>query len=1292
MNELTQMNEMLRDVEQAPQRFVAVKPALVAAPRIDRRPVPVDRSQLPAGDRAALLIGTAIHDHEAYPELSSAGAGVRQMKHVLERPDVGMMDTCLVIGDATHTQMMRGIEAFLSEREHGDTVVVYVSGYAEVSATDGRLYLVSKDSDPDDLEHTAVPADFLRRQLQECRATSKVVLLDYGARAVATEHAAPSAWLEPAGTYVIAASEALLHRVPADSDAMSGFTAEIVDGLSAGRAKSGLGPWVTADDLAGYLAQRLGGDDVPRRARPVTSTLAVTGNHVIARSTVRAVSLLDNRAHPGRRPAQPAGPDVDDAGWRELAAYYRACLADARSPVALPARDDAEAYVPITSGPEMLFSGKSSTTTAPDGVDTFDWKERELWYGYPLVTLAGGGRRHSASPLAQVTVAPLLVQRVEVTVDARGAAALRPTGPIMPHAGVLQACLDDQEAASVLESWQPLWRSDGHDQMLVAVRQLMKRLGLGELETLDPAALTGDGITSATRTGVHNTAAVLYVESTRAAAIAVSAELAAIGDDADRIPGTVLEHLTAPAGHRAPGVQLTDAAPLAVTPDELSESGEAVLHAAMNQPLTVATTPPGTDKQALVVDAVATALAAGQKVLYVGPDDRAVQNVVDWCSQLAPGMMIRTGDAQARAEEKQLLRDLTRSARDPQRRRPRSEVLAELAAARADVETWRAGLSRRSGVETALRKTCSARAAAADRLDVDVHALDSAWRDDDAALAEWIERARALDAARILRGWRRRRAAGEYLRAVSAGDADPGDQRRRFAEPEAFESLLLFARAEQRMRTDRRDVETVDDTQLDEQGRALFDRCRRLSAELVDVVVGEQVEQAEATMLARRMALEPGGRDRQASQRELVQQLGGWAVTVADAEQLALEPGLFDLVVVDDAHEIDVAAVLPVLFRARRALVLGDPVRSKPRVRLSDHRHRRAREHGGLSAGWLEQRRLSHQTHSAYDAVAVRAPQVELLDEHDGCHPDIARIFDDALYDGRLTVTTDVRALRRARDPETFESTLLLWEDVHGTPEPGPNGGSWRSQAEIDRVVWAVYELRDQLPEGARVSVVTPFRAQAEELRSLFRFEPIQVHLPGDTDLAASDAVVVSLVAGEGMPEQTVRWVESLAPLWSAALTRAGAHVVTVGRHAFWSTRSGPAATLARLSSVRSFHVHPIPPQRPADDVVDDSLAELLHQRLEQAGYDRIEHHALLDGYRCDVLVGTAEGGTAVLLDRGPAAGADAASHLRRMMERCHLLEGLQPDTASGIGPVTRVLRVPAWRVRSGEAIPGLID
>src|SRR5690606_25491122 len=296
--------------------------------------------------------------------------------------------------------------------------------------------------------------------------------------------------------------------------------------------------------------------------------------------TVRAVSLLDNRAHPGRRPAQPAGPDDDDAGWRELAAYYRACLADARSPVALPARDDAEAYVPITSGPEMLFSGKSSTTTAPDGVDTFDWKERELWYGYPLVTLAGGGRRHSASPLAQVTVAPLLVQRVEVTVDARGAAALRPTGPIMPHAGVLQACLDDQEAASVLESWQPLWRSDGHDQMLVAVRQLMKRLGLGELETLDPAALTGDGITSATRTGVHNTAAVLYVESTRAAAIAVSAELAAIGDDADRIPGTVLEHLTAPAGHRAPGVQLTDAAPLAVTPDELSESGEALLHAA----------------------------------------------------------------------------------------------------------------------------------------------------------------------------------------------------------------------------------------------------------------------------------------------------------------------------------------------------------------------------------------------------------------------------------------------------------------------------------------------------------------------------------------------------------------------------------------------------------------------------------------------------------------------------------------------------------------------------------------
>lgn len=1268
------------------------------------KPARADRSQLPAGDRAALLIGTAAYDHDGYPELPAADAGLRQMKRVLERPDVGMMDTCLVVGDATRVELMRGIETFLDERELNDTVLVYLTGYASVSRRDGRLFFIARDTDPDDLEGTAVSADFVRQCLEECHAASKVVLIDHCAGGPGQSSDVDSVQRrqvmpEPAGVYVIAASETLQPASamagPRTSKGTSRFTSEVVEGLRTGRVKSGLGPWVTADDLAGYLAERMSRLGVPEEQRPTTSTLAVSGNHVIARSAVRALSLLDSADQAAdRQPSVTSRTEArqsatTDPGWRDVIAYYRACLTEPRAPVALPSREDGSVdYFPIRSGAEVLLSGESATASAPSGVDTFDWKEREVWYGYPTVTLAGGGRRHSASPFAPPSVAPLLVQRVEVTVDARGAAALRPTGSILPHAGVLHACLDDQEAASVLASWRQNWRPGDRKQMLVAVRQLLKRLGLAELAPLDPAVLAADDLETATKTGAHNAACVLYVESTRTPTLPISAELGAVAEAAAHIPGTALEYLGKPVGVRSSEVV---PAPL-VLPDELDESHEAVLGSALSRPLTVAAAPPGTGQQRLIVDLVSTAVAAGQKVLVASPDDQALDALVHRCGELAPGLLIKTGDAQARAEEKQLLRELVYSADRGTRGRSQETVAAELAAAQGRVDAWRAQLTERVGLEARLRKTSAARAAAAERLGVSADVLDSAWSDDDAALAAWIDRARVLAAARFFGTWQRRHTTLAYLRALTSGDLEPGPLRRMAAEPDAFEALLLFARAEQRMRKDRREVEKISDDVLDARGRELTDAVRALSAELVGSLVAARTAVARPRLETRRMALEPGGRARPASQRELMDDLGGWAVTIDAAQQLALEPGMFDLVVIDEAHRCPVAAVMPLLFRAKRALIVGDPRQRRQVTTLSDHRIRRARDQAGLSAAWLEDRRLTYHAHSVYDAATNNVDEVLLLGEHDGSHPGIARIVDDYFYDSSLTVRTDVKELLRARDPETDQATLLLWEDVNGTPERGPNGGSWRNQAEIDRVVWAVKELRDQLPRDATVGIVTPFRAQVEELRSLFRFEPVPIGGISDIVPGACDAMVLSLVASEDTPAQTVRWVETQVDLWSAALTRARSHVVTVGHHAFWSKRSGLPALLTRLSSVRSFHVRPIPPILPEPVVDADPVADLLYDRLFQAGYRQIERNALVDGYRCDLLVETADGGTAVLLDRGCPSGNDAMWHLRRLLLRRRLLAGLEPETDLAISRVSRVVRVPTWQVRSAQPIAGLID
>ncbi|WP_324718107.1 AAA domain-containing protein [Carboxydochorda subterranea] len=51
-----------------------------------------------------------------------------------------------------------------------------------------------------------------------------------------------------------------------------------------------------------------------------------------------------------------------------------------------------------------------------------------------------------------------------------------------------------------------------------------------------------------------------------------------------------------------------------------------------------------------------------------------------------------------------------------------------------------------------------------------------------------------------------------------------------------------------------------------------------------------------------------------------------WMITNASVRRaLPPEPGLFDLMVMDEASQCDPASAIPLLFRARRAAIIGDP-------------------------------------------------------------------------------------------------------------------------------------------------------------------------------------------------------------------------------------------------------------------------------------------------------------------------------------------------------------------------------
>ncbi|WP_433203394.1 AAA domain-containing protein [Dactylosporangium sp. CS-047395] len=192
----------------------------------------------------------------------------------------------------------------------------------------------------------------------------------------------------------------------------------------------------------------------------------------------------------------------------------------------------------------------------------------------------------------------------------------------------------------------------------------------------------------------------------------------------------------------------------------------------------------------------------------------------------------------------------------------------------------------------------------------------------------------------------------------------------------------------------------------------------------------------------------------------LVRALPLWVGTVADVEDLLPPvPGLFDLVILDEAAHIDQIRAAPVLARARRALVAGDPSQLRFVSFVADVDVAATLDRHGLPD------RIDVRRSSAYD-VAVGAAPVTWLGEHYRCAPHLIAFAARRFYDGRLTLMT--------RTPEAERTDAI---DVVRVPEAAVHEGV--NKAEVDTVVQLVRTLG-----SSGIGIVTPFRAQADAIES----------------------------------------------------------------------------------------------------------------------------------------------------------------------------------------------------------------
>jgi hypothetical protein len=227
------------------------------------------------GKRKALIVASDEYEHDGLRHLPGPAADAAALGGVLGDPRIGDFAVQVMHNESAHI-IQEQIEEFLSESRPEDVLLLHFSCHG-LKSESGELFLATRNTRPNRLASTAIPASFIQHCMRTSRARSIVLLLDccYGgafSRGVTVRAAGDVQVLDAftseklgggRGRAVITASSAMEYAFEGDrladdhSPQPSVFTRALVDGLTTGDADQDEDGWVSLNELYDYVFDKV---------------------------------------------------------------------------------------------------------------------------------------------------------------------------------------------------------------------------------------------------------------------------------------------------------------------------------------------------------------------------------------------------------------------------------------------------------------------------------------------------------------------------------------------------------------------------------------------------------------------------------------------------------------------------------------------------------------------------------------------------------------------------------------------------------------------------------------------------------------------------------------------------------------------------------------------------------------------------------------------------------------------------------------------------------------------------
>lgn len=279
---------------------------------------------------------------------------------------------------------------------------------------------------------------------------------------------------------------------------------------------------------------------------------------------------------------------------------------------------------------------------------------------------------------------------------------------------------------------------------------------------------------------------------------------------------------------------------------------------------------------------------------------------------------------------------------------------------------------------------------------------------------------------------------------------------------------------------------------------------------------------------------------------------------------LPLTDNLFDILIIDEASQCDIASALPLILRAKQVVVIGDPNQLKHITSVKRVEEDYIRDNIGLSARpYLKYAEQSLWDYSREFLTKAHQNSATItLWNHYRCHPDIIGYSNQQFYERTLqrplNIMTDVSKM-------TLQQKGIVMIPIKGKQEAGNIN---INRIEAQRAASLAKEIHS-LNAGVSVGIVTPFRKQADYINSLlddYLKGQIEVNTAHGFQGDEKDVMIYSLVITDNSPASKVKWIDTVVPnLVNVAVTRARQTLYVIGNAEYLKSVSPEQNPLGRL-------------------------------------------------------------------------------------------------------------------------------